>query len=87
MQKKLAKNLILLMLQGIFHLEVTLCNKGNKVNLNDKGIFIIQFLYMSQIMKNVAFDQIYHEHLLYYNLETLQNLLNMHNLNIRCLFI
>jgi len=66
-----------------FHLEeLHSATRGIKYNLNDKGIFIIQFLYMSQIMKNVAFDQIYHEHLLYYNLKTLQNLLNMHNLEI-----
>jgi hypothetical protein len=35
---------------------------------------------MKQIVENLAFDQIYHEHLLYYNLETIQTLLNRHGL-------
>tara|TARA_Y100000996_G_C22416789_1_gene599671 strand:- start:288 stop:890 length:603 start_codon:yes stop_codon:yes gene_type:complete len=34
------------------------------------------------MIENFAFDQIYHEHLLYYNLESLQYLLNIHNLEI-----
>lgn len=33
-------------------------------------------------MKNVAFDQIYHEHLLYYNLKTLDHLLSIYDLEI-----
>ena len=33
-------------------------------------------------MENIAFDQIYHEHLLYYNLSTLNNLLNQYDLEI-----
>jgi len=66
-----------------FHLEeLHSVTKGIKFNLKDDGVFIVQFLYMGQIMKNVAFDQIYHEHLLYYNLITLQNLLDMHDLEI-----
>ncbi len=82
--KKIGQKFDFINASGVFfHLEeLHSVTKGIKYNLNDKGIFIIQFLYMSQIMKNVAFDQIYHEHLLYYNLETLQNLLNMHNLKI-----
>jgi len=32
-------------------------------------------------MENGAFDQIYHEHLLYYNLKTLQKLLSRHGLS------
>ena len=37
---------------------------------------------MKSIIENTAFDQIYHEHLLYYNLLTLQNLLYKHDLEI-----
>ena len=33
-------------------------------------------------MDNLAFDQIYHEHLLYYTLETIECLLNMHDLSM-----
>ena len=42
----------------------------------------MQFLYMKRIMENMAFDQIYHEHLLYYNLKTLEVLLNRHCLSV-----
>ena len=38
---------------------------------------------MKCIGENLAFDQIYHEHLLYYNLETIERLLQRHGL---CLF-
>lgn len=44
------------------------------------GVFVVQFLYMKNIMENVAFDQIYHEHLLYYTLKTLDTLLHRHKL-------
>ena len=48
--------------------------------LEKDGVFVVQFLYMKSIMENRAFDQIYHEHLLYYNLKTLEVLLNRHGL-------
>jgi len=35
---------------------------------------------MKRIVENLAFDQIYHEHLLYYNLKTIETLLNRHGL-------
>ena len=37
---------------------------------------------MKNIMENVAFDQIYHEHLLYYTLKTIEVLLNRHGLSL-----
>jgi hypothetical protein len=37
---------------------------------------------MKRIVENLAFDQIYHEHLLYYNLETIQRLLARHGLEM-----
>lgn len=48
--------------------------------LKQDGVFVVQFLYMKTIMENVAFDQIYHEHLLYYTLKTLDFLLHRHGL-------
>jgi 2-polyprenyl-3-methyl-5-hydroxy-6-metoxy-1,4-benzoquinol methylase len=48
--------------------------------LRDDGVFVVQFLYMKRIIENLAFDQIYHEHLLYYNLQTIEVLLNRHGL-------
>jgi 2-polyprenyl-3-methyl-5-hydroxy-6-metoxy-1,4-benzoquinol methylase len=47
-----------------------------------EGVFVVQFLYMKSIIDNGAFDQIYHEHLLYYNLVTIEVLLNRHGLGL-----
>ena len=66
-----------------FHLEeLHSVTEGIKLGLNDDGIFVVQFLYMKSIMENNAFDQIYHEHLLYYTLKTLQILLKIHGLEL-----
>ncbi len=64
-----------------FHLEElhSVCS-AIKLLLKKEGVFVVQFLYMKSIMENCAFDQIYHEHLLYYTLKTLETLLNQHNL-------
>ena len=65
-----------------FHLEeLHSAARGVKLCLNSDGVFIIQFLYMKSIVENLAFDQIYHEHLLYYTLKTVQRLLNRHGLS------
>jgi hypothetical protein len=37
---------------------------------------------MKSIMENLAFDQIYHEHLLYYTLQTIEVLLQRHGLSM-----
>jgi SAM-dependent methyltransferase len=64
-----------------FHLEeLHSVTDGIRECLADDGVFIVQFLYMKQIIDNLAFDQIYHEHLLYYNLETIGTLLRRHGL-------
>lgn len=66
-----------------FHLEeLHSVTDGIRECLKKDGIFVVQFLYMKQIVDNLAFDQIYHEHLLYYNLETIEILLNRHNLKM-----
>lgn len=64
-----------------FHLEElhSVC-QAIKAGLKDDGVFIVQFLYMKSIMENSAFDQIYHEHLLYYTLKTIETLLSRHGL-------
>ncbi|WP_089729211.1 class I SAM-dependent methyltransferase [Candidatus Thiosymbion oneisti] len=66
-----------------FHLEElhSVC-RAIKQGLKQDGIFVVQFLYMKSIMENSAFDQIYHEHLLYYTLETIEVLLNRHGLSM-----
>ncbi len=66
-----------------FHLEeLHSVTEGIREALQDGGIFVVQFLYMKRIVENGAFDQIYHEHLLYYNLETIEVLLNRHGLSL-----
>lgn len=64
-----------------FHLEeLHSVTQGIKFLLKEDGVFIVQFLYMKSIQENTAFDQIYHEHLLYYTLKTLDVLLKRHGL-------
>ena len=64
-----------------FHLEeLHSVTDGIRELLAPDGVFVVQFLYMKRIMENVAFDQIYHEHLLYYNLATIEVLLARHGL-------
>jgi SAM-dependent methyltransferase len=64
-----------------FHLEeLHSVTKGIRDSLATDGVFVIQFLYMKRIAENDAFDQIYHEHLLYYNIRTLDRLLRRHGL-------
>jgi SAM-dependent methyltransferase len=66
-----------------FHLEeLHSVTKAVHRLLDDNGVFIVQFLYMKDILENGAFDQIYHEHLLYYTLRTIQTLLNRHGLKM-----
>lgn len=66
-----------------FHLEElhSVC-RAIKQGLKEDGVFVVQFLYMKSIMENLAFDQIYHEHLLYYTLQTIEVLLNRHGLSM-----
>jgi 2-polyprenyl-3-methyl-5-hydroxy-6-metoxy-1,4-benzoquinol methylase len=64
-----------------FHLEeLHSAAEGIRAALREDGVFVVQFLYMRRILENLAFDQIYHEHLLYYNLQTIEALLSRHGL-------
>jgi len=66
-----------------FHLEeLHSVTKAIKKGLNKDGVFVVQFLYIKSILENDAFDQIYHEHLLYYSLKTIERLLNRHGLSM-----
>ena len=61
-----------------FHLEeLHSVTKGVKNALDQNGVFVVQFIYLKKMIENFAFDQIYHEHLLYYNLRSLNFLLNI----------
>ncbi len=66
-----------------FHLEeLHSVTQGIKFLLKPDGVFVVQFLYMKSIMENSAFDQIYHEHLLYYTLKTVNTLLQRHGMQL-----
>ncbi len=66
-----------------FHLEeLHSVADGIKEGLKENGVFMVQFLYMKSILENLAFDQIYHEHLLYYTLKTIETLLNRHGMEM-----
>lgn len=66
-----------------FHLEeLHSVTEGIREGLKEDGVFVVQFLYMKSIIENLAFDQVYHEHLLYYNLKTIEVLLNRHGLSM-----
>ena len=50
--------------------------------LDDNGVFIVQMMYMPFALERNAFDGICHEHLEYYTLHSLENLLARHRLEI-----
>ncbi len=66
-----------------FHLEeLHSVTRGVHQGLKEDGVFVVQFIYLKEMINNLAFDQIYHEHLLYYTFTTLNTLLNLHGLEI-----
>lgn len=80
--RKLNRKFDLINASGVFfHLEeLHSAAEGVRRCLKDDGIFLVQFLYMKCIVENMAFDQIYHEHLLYYTLQTIEMLLRRHGM-------
>jgi SAM-dependent methyltransferase len=82
--RKIGKKFDVINASGIFfHLEeLHSVSEAISEALKDDGVFVVQFIYMKNVIENLAFDQIYHEHLLYYTLETLENLLNRHSLSL-----
>ena len=50
--------------------------------LKNDGIFISESHYLLPLIKDVQYDTIYHEHLRYYSLESLNYLFKKHNLEI-----
>ncbi|MEM7243360.1 MAG: class I SAM-dependent methyltransferase [Pseudomonadota bacterium] len=64
-----------------FHLEeLHSVVRGIKKLLHPNGIFCVQAIYLGGMLENLAFDQIYHEHLCYYTLKSLNALLMQHGL-------
>ena len=50
--------------------------------LGDDGIFISESHYFRSLLETLQYDTIYHEHLRYYTLTSLKNLLEMHGLEV-----
>ena len=66
-----------------FHLEeLHSVFKGIELLLAPNGILVAEFIYLPSLIKKCAYDQIYHEHLLYYSLISFQNLLDQFDLEI-----
>jgi SAM-dependent methyltransferase len=82
--KKINRRFHVINAAGVFfHLEeLHSVTEGIRESLDKDGVFVVQFLYMKKIVENSAFDQIYHEHLLYYNLKNIEILLNQHGLSL-----
>ncbi len=50
--------------------------------LTDDGVFISESHYLGSLMETVQYDTVYHEHLRYYSLHSLKNLLESHGLEV-----
>lgn len=50
--------------------------------LDDRGVFISESHYLMSLIETLQYDTIYHEHLRYYSLTSLQYLLQMHGLEV-----
>ncbi|MGT2481454.1 class I SAM-dependent methyltransferase [Methylobacterium oryzae CBMB20] len=66
-----------------FHLEeLHSVVKGIVTLLKPDGVFVVQAIYLGGMIENTAFDQIYHEHLCYYTLRSLEQLFARHGLEV-----
>lgn len=66
-----------------FHLEeLHSVIRAIKYILSQSGIFIVQFMYAGMMIEKNTYDMIYHEHLLYYTLKSLENLLEPYGLTV-----
>lgn len=66
-----------------FHLEeLHSVVKGIVRLLKPDGVFVVQAIYLGGMIENTAFDQIYHEHLCYYTLRSLEALFALHGLEV-----
>lgn len=55
---------------------------GIRILLKDRGVAIIEVPYVKDLIDHVEFDTIYHEHLCYFSLTTLDRVLTAHGLRI-----
>ncbi len=67
----------------LFHVEVLhSVFSGIKNIMATDGRLVAEFVYLPIILQNNTFDQIYHEHLLYYTLHSFQRLLASHDMKL-----
>jgi len=65
------------------HIENVKQLMGNILKILDRdGVFISESHYLASLIKTVQYDTIYHEHLRYYSLKSLNYLFNKYNLEI-----
>ena len=57
------------------------CKTISKI-LDKKGIWALEFSYFPLLLKNLTYDQICHEHCVYYSLITFNNIIRKHGLKI-----
>lgn len=50
--------------------------------LEDGGVFVVQFMYAGDMLDNLTFDMIYHEHLCYYTINSFLNLFTNTSLSL-----
>ena len=66
-----------------FHLEeLHSVVAGIKRLIEPNGVFVVQAIYLGGMLDNVAFDQVYHEHLVYYTLKSITALFTRHGLEV-----
>ncbi len=56
--------------------------EGVTTLLEDEGLFVFEVHYQGDLLATVQFDTVYHEHICYYSLTALADLLARHNLHI-----
>jgi SAM-dependent methyltransferase len=56
--------------------------KGVRNLLSDEGVFIIEVPHVVEMIKKLEFDTIYHEHLSYFSLTSLDNLFKRHGMAV-----
>ena len=53
-----------------------------KLLLKDNGIFVIEIQYLADTINDMTYDNVYHEHVLYYSLQALIHLLERHDMRV-----
>ena len=53
-----------------------------KALLSNNGTYIVEVQYFADMIEEMTFDNIYHEHVLYYTLHSIRNLFDRHGMNV-----